>query len=282
MPVITELFLYPVKSCAGISLTEAEFGENGLSVHGITDRSWMIVTQEGMFMTQRELPKMATIRPAVSEQGLVLQHDEMPDFYLPPALNDEHAQREVTVWDFTGMARDAGDEAAAWCTQVLGQPCRLVQVTPATGRTTSGTWTDGVTHPVQFQDGYPYLLTSVSSLAELNRHAQQAGWTDFPGNRFRPNIVIDDQMAFEEDHVTHYHFENGLSLHAVKPCTRCPIPAVDQDTGISGNNPVDLLQQFHCDARVEDQPVFGMNCVLQNGKGLSLRVGDTCQAELSF
>jgi len=281
MATVSELVLYPIKSCAGLSVPEARLALDGLSADGVHDREWMVVTREGLFLTQREYPRMATIAPRVEGDDLVVEAPGMAPIRLPLAHDLEAPALEVLIWDEHVMAADCGDAPAAWFADAVGAPCRLVRFRPDVVRPKISQWTGGLPAAARFSDGYPILLIGQSSLDDLNAKLANAGRAALPMNRFRPNVVVEGIDAFEEDFVDAFT-DQGISLRPVKPCARCPIPSVDQATGIPGPDPLDILQTYRANARMDGAVTLGMNVIVQDGIGLSLRVGQELNAELAF
>jgi uncharacterized protein YcbX len=281
MAVLSELVLYPIKSCAGLSIDEATVGVAGLSALGVHDREWMLVTEDGQFLTQREFPRMAMVAPRVDGGVLRVETPGMPPLELSLAHDPAARRRTVHIWDDTVDAADCGDAAAAWFSQALGSRCRLVRFSPGVVRPTSTKWTGGVAADTRFADGYPMLLVGAASLADLNARLDAAGRAPLPMNRFRPNLVVDDIDAFEEDYIATFT-AGELVLNPVKPCARCPIPAIDQATGVPGPDPLDILQAYRANARMEGAICFGMNCIVTAGAGAVLRVGQQLDVALAF
>jgi len=151
---VARLFIYPVKSCAGIEVQEALLTDAGLEF----DRAWMLVDAQGAFLTQRALPRMALIRPRIArDQGaLLLQAPGLGELRVPLATDATQPLTPVVVWKDTVPAWDMGDEAAHWLTAFLGQPCRLLRFDPAQRRLSSPDWTGGRAVPNQFSDGFPF------------------------------------------------------------------------------------------------------------------------------
>jgi hypothetical protein len=280
MATITELVLYPIKSCAGMPVDAATMRGAGLSAHGIHDREWMLVTDDGQFLTQREHPRMARIVPRPDGAALVVNGPGMAPLVLPLDAADG-APREVRIWDDVVLAADCGDEAANWFSAVLGSPCRLVRFRRDVVRPTSTKWTGGVPADTRFADGYPLQLIGAASLADLNRRLVAAGRAPLPMNRFRPNLVVDGIDAYEEDFLESLDAD-GLVLKPVKPCARCPIPSIDQATGTAGPDPLDVMLGYRANPRMDGAVCFGMNCIVVDGAPAELRVGQHIDTSIAF
>ncbi|MGE0348248.1 MOSC domain-containing protein [Hydrogenophaga sp.] len=282
---IAQLCVYPVKSCAGIALTEAELTDTGL----LYDRAWMVVDAEGEFVTQRELPRMALIQPAFRMGQLVLRAPGMLALHL--ALDAAEGPLKVRVWDDEVMACDMGDIAAQWFSDFLGPDApanlkhlRLARFDPEVRRVSSVKWTGGREATTQFADGFSLLVTSTASLAGLNERLVAAGHGPVGMERFRPNIVLDGVEAHDEDRVGAMHIatESGARIEPVKPCGRCPIPNIDPSTAASSPEVSDALQAYRQDPRLNGAITFGMNAIVLEGDGQMLRVGQRVTADWKF
>jgi uncharacterized protein YcbX len=278
---LIDIIFYPVKSCAGISVAQALLTEAGLEVDGVADREWMLVTGDGQFLTQREHPRMALVTPRVQGGVLQLSAPGQAPFDIDIHQAASSGGLAVRIWDDHVLADDCGDLAAAWCEQAIGAPCRLVRFPAGARRLTSTSWTGGVAAPTRFADGYPVLVIGAASLADLNDKLGAAGRPALPMDRFRPNLVIDGLGPFEEDYVDTFEL-GGVRLKAVKPCPRCPIPSVDQATGVPGADPLDILQSYRRKPQLDGAVCFGMNCIVSAGAGRRLLVGQQVDAELAF
>jgi uncharacterized protein len=280
MPTITSLTIYPIKSCAGIALQEATLTPAGMRHQQANDREWMVVDSTGRFLTQREYPQMALIAPALHPEGMRLTAPGMPALDIP-FNSPASTTLAVVVWDDSLKAQDSNDTIANWFSAMIGIPCRLVRFDPASKRLASKKWTGEREVPTLFSDGFPMLLTSQASLNDLNHKLQAQGRDALPMNRFRPNIVIDGVEAFEEDFAE--TFSTGkVRLQPVKPCPRCPMPSIDQATGKFGPDPMDILQTYRANPKVDGGITFGMNIILLEGDGEVLRVGQEIEVELAF
>ena len=279
MPTLSDIIFYPVKSCAGISVAQAVLTEAGLEVDGVCDREWMVVDEAGQFLTQREHPRMALVTPSLTAGALELSAPGLSPHVVGQSTGG--ATIGVRLWDDAVQADDCGDASAAWFSQAIGAPCRLVHFPAGARRLTSTRWTGGIAAPTRFADGYPVLVIGAASLADMNEKLVAAGRAALPMNRFRPNLVVDGLGAFEEDYVEEFTF-GALSLKPVKPCPRCPIPSIDQATGIAGDDPLDILQTYRRKPQLDDAVCVGMNCIVTAGAGERLRVGQSIDARLAF
>jgi uncharacterized protein len=281
MAILTELVLYPIKSCAGLSVERARVTTAGLSALGVHDREWMLVTDDGQFLTQREHPRMALITPHVQAGRMVVKaRGARLPFELDLAVADGPA-RSVRIWDDEVLASDCGDAAARWFSDLLDSPCRLVRFRRDVVRPTSTKWTGGVPAQTRFADGYPLLLIGAASLADLNHRLTNAGRAPLPMNRFRPNLVVDGIEPYEEDYLDSLGAD-GLMIKPVKPCARCPIPSIDQATGITGPDPLDIMLSYRANPRMEGAVCLGMNCIVPPGTDTELHVGQELQPHLAF
>ncbi|MEC4719103.1 MOSC N-terminal beta barrel domain-containing protein [Noviherbaspirillum sp. CPCC 100848] len=283
MPILTELNLYPVKSCAAVSLREATLTAAGLMSEHIYDREWMVVDAQGHYMTQRDFPRMALITPRIKADTLELRAPGMLRLEVPLGLPDPEDEKTltVTIWDESLQAYDCDEVTATWFSKFLGVPCRLVRFHAEAKRLASAKWTAGVEAPTLFSDGYPVLLISQASLDDLNGKLQAQGRSALPMNRFRPNIVIGGVEAFDEDVAESLTIGEAV-LKPVKPCARCPMPSIDQATGEFGPDPIDILRTYRANPRLDGGISFGMNAILLKGEGQLLKIGQDIDLTLAF
>lgn len=284
MPTLTALHLYPIKSCAGIALREATLTGAGLMSEHIYDREWMVVDAHGEFLTQREYPQMALVRPRIKADTLEVRAPGMLRLELPLALPDPERHpptMQVRVWNDTVLAYDCDDTTAAWFSNALGTPCRLARFHAEAKRHADPRWTQGETAQTLFSDGFPLLLVSQASLDDLNQRLAAQGRGALPMDRFRPNIVIDGVDAFDEDHAESIRIGNAR-IKPVKPCPRCTIPAIDQATGVAGPDPLDILRTYRANPAIDGGIAFGMNAVLAGGENQTLHVGQPLELEFAF
>ncbi len=257
---LSALNIYPVKSMRGIALPAAELDALGLR----HDRRWMVVDEQGQFLTGRQLPRLLLIQPALSPAGaLTLVFPDGTRLAVPPAAPDA-PRLPVQVWRDTveALAVDADVDAAL--SEFLGRPCRLVS------------FAEDVVRPVDpdyarpgdrtgFADGFPLLLISEASLADLNTRLL----VPLPMARFRPNLVVSGCAPYAEDDWREIRI-GDIPFELVKPCSRCVMTTTNPDTGArEGQEPLRTLATYR---RCGNKVYFGQN-VVHRGRGL-LRVGD--------
>lgn len=226
----------------------------------------MVVDETGHFLTQRTLPTMALINVALREGYLSVTSRGVGELTIP-FLISRSTKLRVNIWDDSLDAIDVGQDAASWFTELLGLRCRLVQMPEKPERVIDRKYAPQ-NSPVSFADAFPLHLISQMSLEDLNARLA----VPVPMNRFRPNLVIDGTSAFEED--TWRSLQIGsVSFRVAKPCARCTVPTVNQDTGETGKEPLRTLSTY----RTRDSKVyFGQNLV-HEGRGI-LKVGDIAHA----
>ena len=283
--VISALYVYPIKSCAGVQVQEAIMLETGLEF----DRAWMVVDDKGEFLTQRELPRMALIQPQLKHYEMVLRAPGMLALHVK--LDEVEAPVRVRVWGDEVAAFDMGSVAAQWFSDFLGTTARLVRFDPEHKRVSNRDWTSGFEALNQFSDGFPVLVISEASLAQLNSKLLANGSPAVSMSRFRPNIVLGlstdagGRTPHDEDRLDVLHIMTGqgsFQLKPVKPCVRCQIPDIDPTSAISTHDVGDMLQTYRSDARVDGAVTFGMNAVVLEGFEQTLKAGQVVTANYRF
>lgn len=258
---ISSLHIYPIKSCAGIELSGLRFDARGPQL----DRRWMLIDAGGQFVTQRQEPGLSRVRVSLSPTALIVDAPQMPTLRVPISGGDG-PRVPARVWGHETAAEFVGDEAADWFSDALRRNLRLVRWAEESVRPVSKRHSE-LDSQTAFSDGYPVLLVSEASLADLNARLQ----TPVPMDRFRPNLVVGDCEPFAEDGLRRIGV-GDLVLDVVKPCDRCSITTVDQYTGETGVEPLRTLASY----RRHGQKVrFGQNCI-HHGPGM-LRVGDAIE-----
>jgi uncharacterized protein YcbX len=257
---LTDIVIYPVKSCAGSSLAEVtldRFGPRG-------DRRWMVVNDNGGFLTQRDLPAMCRIEVDADDDGIRLYLGDSSLAVEQPSPSVK--PRMVRVWSDHALAQDAGDEAANWLSERLERPCRLVFMPEESTRLVDGLYArEGET--VGFADGFPLLLISQASLDDLNDRLP----SPVPMNRFRPNLVVEGCEPFAEDDWRRIRI-GEVEFQVAKPCSRCVMPSIVQE---SAERDPDINRVLAGYRHFEGKVYFGQNLLYQEmGR---LKVGDVVE-----
>ncbi len=271
MARIASLHTYPIKSCGGIALSRAMVAEAGIE----NDRLWMVVDDHGEFLSQREAPRLALVTTAIRLGELAIRAPGMLGIDLPIDVEEDEpgVMRKVSVWNDVVDAVDEGDYVAAWFSAFLGRSARLAKLHPHARRLVSRRRTGGAEIGYRFADSAPLLVTAEASLDDLNLRLAGAGAPPVPMDRFRPNIVLAGLEPYAEDRIETLAI-GGLVLKALKPCVRCEIPCVDQETGASGAEPMATLGAYRADPRADGGVTFGTLFILTAGAGTAVGVGD--------
>jgi uncharacterized protein len=276
---LASLHVYPIKSCAGVVLDEALMIETGLEL----DRAWMVVDDTGIFITQREQPRLALVQPTLAHSDMVLRAPGMLALHV--LLDGVEAPTRVRVWSDEVAAYDMGNLAAQWFSDFLGRRCRLVRFDPAQRRLSERRWTGAIEAENGFADGFPLLVASRASLGEVNRRLTAQGQARIGMERFRPNLVLDGIDAHAEDHLDEIEFDGidgPVRIKLVKPCGRCSIPDVDPASAESGHAVSDVLAAYRADPRLDGALTFGMNALLVEGVERRLSAAASGRANWHF
>ena len=291
---IARLFVYPVKSCAGIEVKEAVLTETGLDL----DRAWMVVDAHGEFVSQREQARMALVKPQLKTDELVLRAPGMLALHV--RIDAVEGPATMQIWDDEVPAFDMGDLAAQWFTDFLSltvdglpaanaQKFRMVRFDPDFTRLSSKKWTGELDASTQFADGYALLITSSASTDALNARLVAAGHAPVGVERFRPNIVLAGLEAHDEDRLVDLHISTNQGqgggsavIKSVKPCSRCTIPNIDPATGRSSPEVNDTLQAYRANPLMDGAITFGMNAIVVSGVDSTLRVGQAVRGNFCF
>lgn len=251
---LTGLYIYPVKSLAGIALDNSEVDTMGLK----HDRRWMVVSKDGNFLSQRTHPQMALIQPELSEAGQLSLSSSDKHILRVPKADAASTMMKVKVWDDEVSAVLVSTKADQWLEEVLGDPCHLVYIPDSAMRQCDMEYArEG--DRTGFSDGFPFLLISEASLADLNNRLERK----LPMKRFRPNLVVSGCEAYAEDDWKEITI-GSVNMRVVKPCSRCVITTVNPETGRKqGAEPLKTLATYR---RKDNKVYFGQN-VIQNEVG---------------
>ncbi|MGK0291604.1 MAG: hypothetical protein ACI86H_003073, partial [bacterium] len=246
--IVSQLYVYPIKSAQGIALTEAIVGKKGFQY----DRRWMLVDENGSFLSQRKYPQMASLEVQFAGEGLSVSAPNMSSLLIPfePMTKE---LLDVQVWDDIVSAVIVGNDSNVWFSKFLGIKSQLVFFPEEEFRQVDQEYAEPQ-HGTGFSDGFPFLLISEASLDDLNSRLEEPVTME----RFRPNIVVQGCNAFEEDFWKEVQIGN-ITFSVVKPCSRCIITTLDPKTGKKiGKEPLKTLSSYR---KVKSQVYFGQNIV---------------------
>ena len=249
MPSLEQITIYPIKSCSGINLISAEVQDRGFPL----DRRWVLIDTNGNFFSQRKVAELSLVTITMTDKHLKVSSPGHDALMLP--IKMVHSERvDVQIWKDTVNSWLVSTEADEWFSQVLQQQVRLVHMDRDVNRKlVKKKLTQEKSHEVSFADGYPYLLTNQASLDDLNSRLDQAVGMD----RFRQNIVVSGFEAFAEDHWNILRI-GAVDFQVVKPCARCQVTTINQQTGISSKEPLKTLATYR---NQDGKVMFGMNLV---------------------
>lgn len=258
MAFLSEIYLYPVKSLGGFQVQSWPLVKTGLRY----DRQWMLVDENGLFLSQRRLPKMALIATQIKDQQLWLSAAGQS----PIAVGLDQTNGEdipVQVWEDDCLAVGVSEQVDQWLSEFLQHRCRLVYFPEHRVRQVDQNYAI-TSDQTAFSDGFPLLIVSKASLTAFN----QAANLNISMQRFRPNLVIDDCAAYAEDSWRQISL-GEIGLRLPKPCSRCAVPGINPDTAIAEKAVLASLAQLR---QSQNKIYFGQNA-LHNQPGI-LTVGD--------
>lgn len=244
---LSEIWIYPIKSLGGIRLNQSKVLEKGLEY----DRRWMLVDENGTFLTQRLFPAMALLKLKIEHEALTITHNQKSISHrisLTPLANQKEIP--VTIWDDSVTAFEVNTESSAWFSDALETKCKLVYFPEENARPVDPRYKVNDEH-VSLADGYPFLIIGQTSLDFLNSKLDQA----LPMNRFRPNFVFTGGEAHEEDAWRNFTIGSNRFI-GVKPCARCAVPTINQETAEKGQEPTRTLATYR---KKENKILFGQN-----------------------
>jgi MOSC domain-containing protein len=269
MPKISDLFVYPVKSCAGVRMNEVSIVPTGFAF----DRNWMVVDADGNFVTQREQSTLALVKPQLNG-GITLTAPDMEPLHVAADAAGEPVT--ITLFGETHGAMATTPEADAWFSKYLGGKFRLVKCDPAKLRKGGVQYPQRDDAPTSFVDNYGVLVISQASHAALNQKLPH----EVPMNRFRPNIVVGGVEEHDEDYFTNARC-GDVALRFVNPCYRCSLTSIDQQSAMPGLDVLPTLSTYRYDESVKGVK-FGAYAAISAGIGSALRIDSDLDVDWSF
>lgn len=259
---VSALYIYPIKACRGIEVRSFRLDDLGPQF----DRRYMIVDEKGVAITQRQESRLALVTPSLQPTTLLVRADGMQPLKLPLTQRGDGRVVEVEHFDHRSPALDAGSDASEWFSEWLGRACRLVYMPNIQARRVSEKYSSEEAY-TSFTDGFPELLLSTASIADLSTRAH----TTLVPERFRPTILITGCDAYAEDNWRKIRI-GEVPFDVVKPCARCVVTTIDPSTGERGKEPLATLNEYR---KQDSKVMFGQNCVHRELG--SVRVGDAVE-----
>lgn len=257
---LSQINIYPIKSLGGITLQQAEVEEKGLKY----DRRWMLVDAHGTFITQRKHFQLALLQVNIKDDQITVFHKQDPDQRISFLLNESTGVTiPVNIWDDESNGLEVSILVSDWFSEFMKMKVRLVRMPEQEKRFVDPRYARA-REVVSFADGYPILLIGQASLDGLNERLE----SPVPMNRFRPNLVFTGGMPHGEDQFNAFQI-GEVQFTAVKPCARCVLTTIDQQTGVKGLEPLKTLASYRT---INGKVMFGQN-LLHEGTG-TLHVGD--------
>jgi len=255
--LLKEIWIYPIKSLGGIQLETCNTITEGLE----HDRRWMLVDEQGIFMSQRTCPEMALFSCRLTDRELIINYKG--DSVEIPLSEQSDKLTDVQVWESNFKAHEVSDSISQWFSDRLSQKVTLVRMTEDSNRTKALKEPPYETN-LSMADGYPYLLLGTASMKQLNEKLT----TKISANRFRANLIIETDVPHVEDTWKNVSIGN-TSLQIIKPCARCQVITIDQETGKQGKEPTKTLASYR---KESNKILFGVNAICtQEGR---VAVGD--------
>ncbi|NOR69689.1 MAG: MOSC domain-containing protein [Methylomarinum sp.] len=256
MSILTDIFIYPVKSLAGIKASTWPVTEKGL----LHDRKWMLIDNHNQFLSQRRVPKMALIKTRLTETELILSTATSGSISLKIDPQDG-TEIIAQIWNDQCPSKTISKQVDLWLSDFLGIECKLVYQPADVTRPVDPDYSIA-SDKVNFSDGFPFLITSEASLNSLN----QAMGLQLPMQRFRPNLVISQCESYAEDGWREISI-NDISFRLPKACSRCSVPTIDTETAQTGKEPLTTLNRLR---KWNKKVYFGQNALHDNTGTLSI------------
>ncbi len=257
---LTDIFIYPVKSLGGFSVKSSKVTDRGLKF----DRRWMLIDEENKFLSQRKIKDMALLQTSLGDKELFVFRKDKPEEKIKIPFGDKLDKKEKSiVWDDVVELNVYPNEINEWFSEQLEKKCRLVFMPETTERKVDTRYALN-NEITSLSDGYPFLMIGEESLKLLNSKLS----TPLSMNRFRPNLVFSGGEPHDEDGFGNFKI-NDTAFQAVKPCGRCVITTIDQQTGEQGTEPLQTLATYRT---AGNKVNFGMN-LIHEGNG-TIKIGD--------
>ncbi len=251
---LSEIWIYPVKSLAGIRLSASKVTQRGLEF----DRRWMLVDENGIFISQREHPELALFQPKIINDELHISHANLlqGDVCFSLSQKNNTLPFEVMIWEDNVKAVEVDAKISAWFSGILGFSVRLVFMPENSYRQVDRNYEVSPNDITSFSDGFPFLIIGQASLDDLNSRLDNT----ITMKRFRPNFVFTGGEAYEEEIWKEFTI-GSLVFYGVKPSGRCVVTTINPELGkFAGKEPLRTLSKYK---KVGEKVIFGQNLIAQ-------------------
>ena len=256
---LSDIYIYPIKSLGGISLEESILEERGLQY----DRRWVLIDDQGIFITQRKYPLLSLLKVSINRDKIRVTRQNHSEQHISFSITQQYGESiKVTIWDDLTLGIEVDKNVSDWFSSYLNFSVRLVKMEEQTKRIVDPKYASN-DDIVSFADGYPCLIIGQSSLNQLNERLETPVLMD----RFRPNFVFTGGEPHVEDNFNDFELGNVL-FSAVKPCARCVLITIDQQTGVKSAEPLKTLSKYRT---IDHKIMFGQN-LIHKGSGV-IRIG---------
>lgn len=258
---LSEIWVYPIKSLGGVSLASSRVLESGLEL----DRRFMLVNEDNEFMTQRQMPTMATLGTRIKDTSISVFEKSNPsnEIQIPYRFDSEQSVK-ASIWEARVDSMVASQSYNEWFSDYFRKSVRLVRMNHEEMRSRKLSVAPYKTD-MSYADGYPFLVLSKASVAQLNAELEELGESAVNIRQFRANLIVDQCEAFEEDKLNSFTV-GDCYFNMVKPCARCQVITVDQDTGLSSKQPLKHLAKTRNSG---NKVIFGMNAAFVSGSTIT-------------
>ncbi|KUG26438.1 flavodoxin reductase (ferredoxin-nadph reductase) family 1 [hydrocarbon metagenome] len=251
---LSEIYIYPIKSIGGFSVDSAEATDRGFKY----DRRWMLVDNCNRFLTQRAVREMALLQTKITENSLVVFNKRSTSNEIEIPLTPVNELSKAVLWDDTVDVIEYSSEINEWFSKQLNMECKLTYMPDNSERKVDKKF--AINNEItNLSDGYPFLILGQESLNLLNSKLDEP----LPINRFRPNLVFTGGLPHDEDNWKQFSI-NNIIFKPVKPCSRCVVTTIDQQTGEQSTEPLKTLSTYRT---IDNKVKFGMN-LLHEGRGI--------------
>ena len=264
--ILSEIYIYPIKSCGGIQLESSRLTPSGLEF----DRRFMLTSRDGMFMTQRQHRQMVFLKTDIKNEKLLVWHkDKKEDVLIIPSRAEQFSkQQEVEIWDEKWIGSVMPEQINEWFSNKLNSDCQLVYMKEGSLRRMKPKYSSS-RESVSFADAAPLLVIGQSSMDDLNSRLDES----ITVNRFRPNLVFKSGESFQEDNWNAFRI-SGHPFRVTHRCVRCSVPNINQNSGQIEKEPNRTLATFR---KINSEIFFGVNAVwdgLNSQEEYKIHLGD--------